>query len=281
MTSIVRYGSGPVYRYASPFTKAQAAYKVGQFIYNNRAKLRAMYRWNKRKRRSALKYRASKRKRMRLVGMRPGSGLTKKYPIRNQTSLVNKATRTLYSVDVTDIAKQSTEQINRRDRDIVNLRGFKWCQEWRNILNTPLLCNWAVVTPRKGDIVETADFFRAANEDARVAAFGTARSSNESHCLPINSDAYVVHAHKRFILGPANGQTNTSWYFPNHKNYIQLKKYVKINRQIRFEDTSTPTTRGVFVVYWMDQTLQPGGAAAVANCAQELTTCVSYFREPK
>lgn len=192
------------------------------------------------------------------------------------SSVANRNTRTLYSGDLIDIVRATDHEIDERHRDIINLKGVKICMEVKNNQNSPLYFNIAVVVPKYDQslsIVPTNDFFRN-NQNGRGTDFTTGLSSLEFHCLPINSDVYTILFHKRCLLGPDGGVTFNSSGPPN---YMVLSKWIKVNRQIRFENND-PVNGRIQYVFWADVMEGAPLDPAVTNAFTISEHHVAYYR---
>lgn len=265
------------------------AYSLGRFAYNNRASIaraaRAMARGGRYVGRKYKRYKARRsskygrpKKKMRLIGNRPGSSTAKKRLQLFDSQAQGLSTRTLYSHSLTEVPAQTTaDEIDARNRDVVNLRGVKFCWEVRHSSNIPMYMNWAVVSPRAGNSIDSTDFFRAYT-GTRNQDFSVSLSSNELHCLPINTDKYIIFTHKRYRMAALDSIT----YQQNRgATYLVIQKYLKIKRQLRFDGiATTPEGRSLFVVYWFDQFMRDINTAPVQNVFVN-RRIIQYFREPR
>lgn len=275
MASIVPYGSLVLSKrkydalaYAAPYIR-----KYGP----------KMARWAARRIQKA--YRAKSYKRRR-IGERIGKSVAKTAIDRvDSTTLFSPNTRTLYAYDMTSIPQTSSNSIDQRQRDIINMRGFKVCLLIRNRTAQPMTFNMAVISPKgdqtglsTGDTGSTLvlNFFRG-NGNTREVDFGSAITNNQYHCLPINTDRWVVLAHQRRIL---RNQTNTGNYTNETPNYFKIQKYFKINRQIRYDNVGSSTSP-VYFVYWIDLFMALSTGVAAAQAVDFQREFVTYFREPK
>jgi len=262
-------------------TPAALGYAVGQQFGPEMVQAgKKIGRWASRRYRSkrARARRRSKRKKTEHIGETPGVDAAKTHVLQDASGPSGQSTRTLYFEDCTQVPKTSTNEINGRQRDIVNYRGFKVCQEWKNKSSFPLLCNVAVIA-LKGDADSptlSTDFFRGYGSD-RNLNFGDGLESLDFHCKPINTDKYTVVKHMRFKLGSAAG--NDSEGFHDLPNYAMKEFYVPINRQLRYRGNGTCHTP-FFLVHWCDEFQTPGGTPGqpVVDFAQNVT---AYFKEPQ
>lgn len=187
----------------------------------------------------------------------------------------NKSTRTQYYNDILDITRGT--QLDNRQRDIINVRGFKLCMEVKSLLATfatgeHIMFNIALISNRNGTAPDAIDFFRNSSGDARSTDFSNGLTSTEFHCLPINTDKYAVLMHKRFMLGDSLNDANPSHLF--------IEEYIPINRQFRYNDgTTSIPNNALHLIYWADISMLPGGSTPSADAYQVSNTGVVYFKE--
>jgi len=210
------------------------------------------------------------------VGESLGATTCKTHSISN-TDIVGKNTRTLYTSSLCEIPKGT--DINERLRKHVNLRGFKVCFEVLNQNTDPLYLNVAVIHPKattNGGQVDTNNFFRDTSAN-RARDFDIGMTGLEFHCLPINTDDYVVLKHKRFRLGPmpTPSSSDPSITQNNSNNYMNIDWYIRLNRQVRWnnDEDDKPTDGDVYVVYWADKMFASASTLAVSNVLR----CCSYW----
>lgn len=177
-------------------------------------------------------------------------------------------TRTLYSHDLTWISKNINNSIQDREREVINLTGFKIHMSLRGALDSvtqrPLVWNIAVIC-EKGktesndnqiDAVADNNFFRG-NSGFRGINFGTYLSGQELNALSINNDIYTVLRHEKHQL--------TAWDTgtPQHESFKTLEWWIPIKRQIRYdagEAGEYPMDGRCHLVYWAE--LAQGTAAS-------------------
>lgn len=183
------------------------------------------------------------------------------------------STRTLNSRALIQLTRG--DNINARERDIIDLRGFKFCVQAQNLrTNAPLYVNVAVVSSKfdPTQAPTTAGFFRGENS-SRGDNFDVNLQSAEFHCLPINTDKYFIQAHHRIQLAPFNTQ---------QKDYAMKEFYVPIKRQIRFDDSGSGSlNRQFYLVWWCDILLAASGSLPVSTALSLQWKAVTVFREPK
>lgn len=217
---------------------------------------------------------AAKRKARRNVGESVGTSTAKRTPTQS-TGVQNQADRVLHYQEL--ILPNEGTTPDQRTRNIINLRGFKLCQEFKTGTGTPsglgyIYLNVACVSSKTdptSNSVSTNHWFRGNNDD-RAVDFDVVGSSIDLHCRPINTDRWNIFFHQRMKLGAGGNDVS--------KKTIPFMKWVTINRQIRFTDTNQPSTR-FFVVWWyaVDGTDRVTTAANVVNTQW---SHITYFREP-
>lgn len=189
--------------------------------------------------------------------------------------------------DVTFIGQTTTNNIDGRQRQMVNFRGIKLMMELKNTQNDrDVIFNYAVVMRKNAAAAEPtqADWFRNWGDSTtnRFKAFSKDNSTIQNNYGNINTDRYLVLLHKRVKLGPENANGNivvTDFSRAASKKYI--KRYVKINRQIRYDDASQRAETPLFLVIWCDNTNQAAGTRTQATACDVLIEVVQYFKEPK
>lgn len=107
------------------------------------------------------------------IGEPVGTANTKNVSI---TETLTPTSRTLYKINVTQIARGST--ISDRNRDIINCRGFDLSCYFRNtstLVDETLFVNCALIAPKTSLAVTEQDFFRSQSSlDTRDRTFSTA-----------------------------------------------------------------------------------------------------------
>ena len=239
------YKRGPYRKYAKRTFKAM---KFGSEFYRHHKKF-----WE----------RSAKRRKHHFDPENIGSpqGEPVKHHRVEDTSGVFKSTRTLYSTDLTAIPKNTTSNdINKRERQVVFVKGFKVCLEIHNIGSTAMYFNCAVIAPKCATSNSlSVDFFRGSGNE-RSVDFSTSLTSLDFHCRPINSDRFTILKHKKLLLAKFGNTTNDGG---TRTAYTVIDMWVPLNRQIRYEDnTTTASCNPVWLVYWMDKFATPGGSAA-------------------
>ena len=227
------------------------------------------------------RYRRRSRKRKALfsrqsIGNPVGHSNAKRTEVAN-TGFNAQDSRTLYSESLTDMP--FGQNIDERQRNIINYRGCQVCLEVRNERAELMYFNVAVLHRKDSDgAPSTADFFRGAGSD-RGLDFANGRNSCEFRMTPINSDIYTVLRHKRYLIGPAVGAT----LYNEHRrpNYLTLRWYMKIKRQLRYNNNAvvTPEKGHVYLCYWCDYMGAGSGQAPLADIMRVRNFHRAYWRE--
>lgn len=172
--------------------------------------------------------------------------------------------------------------INERERSIINCRGIKLWHRWANTTNSEMTVNVAVISNRWStvDNPNSTDFFRA-YQDRRAQDFDpTAMTGLNFHFSHINTDRYLVHWHRRYILAPSDNDPSMN----NKNSRVIIKKYIKINRQIRYEDvpdgnSNEPINTNLYLVWWADRFDASAGDLSAVGEVNHAAQSVLYFRE--
>lgn len=218
-----------------------------------------------------------KRKRL---GFEPGSATSKRRAVVDDASKVSYGSRTLHTESLIQIPRTSTNDITQRQRDMVYISGIKLCLEFENIQTSStgnVMVNVAVITPKYSNIAAPAvnDFFRSSSTNSRSRDFDPAdMTSLDFACLPINSDDYLIHMHKKFMVWADNNNHM-------HSNIKKFMKWIPIKRQFRFDnDSGDPTSPTPYLAWWFDGQMINQGTAAGGLTLDVLRTVTLYFREP-
>lgn len=273
--ALIRYGAVRGMAAYSRRRSIGRAYRVASRARNYAPFARMAFRAFRGRRKRRPSNRVRKRQVRQRIGERVGTSNAK----NNLSEVIaNINTRTLYDEPLLNVTRG--DAINERKRDVVNFRGIKFCMSLVNKAATAngqnMYFNYAIVSPKADDTklaLPLAEFFRGTGAQ-RHQAFDNALSSLDFRCLPINTDKYNVHKHKRLQLGPyssAEGKNTRTWEF-----------YMPLNRQIRYENgtTDVPAGKQMFLCYWCDyQDTNPGGVP-VTNVADFQLRILKYFKEP-
>ena len=164
----------------------------------------------------------------------------------------------------------------QRQRNLINLRGFKLCLELNfdatvSVTSaSELYVNVAVVVDKRdpqASSISDSRFFRDSTGTDRGIDFSAVPDSLGLHCLPLNSDQLLVFMRKKFRIRP-NPQDGT--------NLALVDQYLPINRQIRFTETNTPDTR-FHLMYWVARAGTTGVTPVTRGTVQYRH--ITYFKE--
>lgn len=163
----------------------------------------------------------------------------------------------------------------QRQRNLINLRGFKICMEFDydaslTSLASEFYLNVAVVADKRDPQTTTISgtrIFRDSNGTDRGIDFSAVPDSLGLNCLPLNSDKLLVFSRKKVkvLINPQNGTNSKT-----------MEYYVPINRQIRFTETNTPDVT-FHVIYWTARIGTSGNPPVSVGTVQYRH--ITYFRE--
>jgi len=214
---------------------------------------------------------------LKSIGEAPGSSTCKVREVSKVDFLYDG--RTLNSLDILSLPHTTGDGDNRneRQRQVANIRGWKVCCSVDNQRIVPLYFNMALIITKNG-IFGVNDFFRG-RDGERSVNFSTGLTSNELHCLPINTDKYHVLWHHRALL---NGSSATSNVNRSGTTYGIINKYIKLGRQVRFEnaDTATSANEDARLVFWSDDFGASSTTLTQADAFQLQLSVCCYFRDP-
>jgi len=217
----------------------------------------------------------------RKMGDHVHSSNAKRTTIANQDP-IDRDTRTLYMNSL--LTCSLGQGIDERERSIINCRGIKLFHRFVNTQTYEVTVNIAVITSKFSNIDPPfADgFFRGYGPTRGQDFDPTTMSGLNFHYGSINTDRYLVHWHKRFTLSAVNNLPASNIY--SHAK--TLKKYVKIQRQIRYTDkldpgdgTTEPINTNLYLVWWCDRKSAGTGDEVALNAIQHTANSIMYFRE--
>lgn len=264
-----------------------------QYAYPSRGRYRRRYRYRRprrsRYRRRYKKPRLYKRSR---IGMPVGYATTKRSLVLNAAGQ-SVDTRVLYSRDITWIAKTINNEIDQRQRDLINLRGFKieYALRSENPATRPVYVHMAVLahasntsvpSDQQDNCVDTENFFRGSGA-ARAINFTTGLSGIQLNKLNINQDIYSVLRRWTIRLETRRAETGSI-----RNSSVQSdrtgKKYIPVRRQVRYDEPSTndvATAGRMFLVWWAEYVAgMPANGLATTGAVNADWHVVTYFNEP-
>lgn len=181
------------------------------------------------------------------------------------------------------------DAINERQRRIVNLRGieihsifnFRSSRDGVNVWPgaiEPIYLHIAVVHPKNNDAqfgLTTANFFRSYGA-SRQESFTTSQPAIRQIFNPINSDMYHVYFHKHYKIAEFLSGTSKA-----QNPEMLFKKYVKLNRQVRFNgSTGTSCEDSISLCWWFTSSQSNGTTPLIYDIAQWRYEIINHYREP-
>lgn len=168
--------------------------------------------------------------------------------------------------------------INSRMRGIAFISGFSIKINFQNQSTTSdCVIRWALLKKKApgGDIKD--GFFRW-NGTSRDVNFDNVNRATDMMNLPISTDKYYIYKTGKFQLGAkiATGVTGSN---SNRRNTKFLKRYIRLKRQIRYNDDSDQNPEDeIIFVHWCTHPF-----TTVLTTADQYRTegdIVCYFRNP-
>jgi len=202
--------------------------------------------------------------------------------VKNREKFLDMATqdtRTLYTHNLVQIPKGTG--LDERTSDRVNIKGWKLTINIQSLENVSAqtFC-FAILSPKNSTSVSTTEFFRQYGAD-RAINFSTSLNYLQMMTNPINSDQYNILHRWRFKLGPKINNSGTSEVSSNRNTYKTINKYIKFNRQLRYETTASADVEAdpVFLVWWADVDYSTNGGAVETANYQVQWRSVCYFND--
>lgn len=203
--------------------------------------------------------------------------------------------KTLYLQNLTLIERLSTYDpaqdpayLNKRERDIVNLRGFRFRCHFQNTLQAPITLHFAIML-NKTENIWNPRFFNT--WDKRGVNFSdNSLTGLDYQTLPVNRDDRVLLYHKRYKIA-GNVQALDRDYITGAKNnWINISKWIPIKRQLTYksEDEASCNDK-IFLALWWSSALEPGQNPSFTTNPVGLpldnlkgrVECVAYWRNPR
>lgn len=212
------------------------------------------------------------------IGENVGSSNTKQVAARANFNMLGW---TLYTQDLTFIARGAT--LSERQREVVNLRGFKIDAMFRTITQSTgsglpsdiYFLNVAVIAPheRKATSEYPTEFFRTRDStDTRDTNFASTLGSIDLHTLPINTDKWTVLKHKRYKM-PTFASGIPGWT-------QNIDMYIPLNRQLTYSGTAAETCNTpVYFAYWVCRGYSSAQVDATVQFTDVQYRTTTFFRE--
>jgi len=209
------------------------------------------------------------------------------YQVKSDGSAL-RDTNTLAIFNPVGMDRKSTtsQNLNDREGDVIYLGGVKISMVLRNALAASLTnnlhCNVAFISTKAGaPAAATSQLFTSPAGTQRTSDFANAAlTSLERHTLPICTDNYNVHWHRRFILSSTSTVGGADPSFRLGPNFLTLDKYIPINRQIRFNSATGAPETAFHVLVWVGLVGEAAGVASTANAYALDYNFVTNFRDP-
>lgn len=171
---------------------------------------------------------------------------------RRYASLVSLTSNSLNLLEVSDIGQGTGP--NQRESNNILFKGI--AINFMFVNTRPLekvYLNFAMLTPKQGALVENTSFFRSndVNTNEDFALSPDILSGLTKHIRPINADKYIIHFHKRCILGP-RGATATALHDINSSSTKKFKMYYKLNQKITYSGAVEQADQKIWIVYWFN-----------------------------
>lgn len=222
----------------------------------------------------------------RQMGVPVGSSNAKS--VEENQPVLATATKTLAGQQRLLTLAQGTNIDGRNERlqQSVDFRGVKIC--FHVALNAvtarqtdKFFFNWAIISPKQGPASQVAllndEFFRGVGNANRAQDFSTTMTGLEMRCCPINTDKYIIHRHKRMIMGPYEStEGKAEKYF---EEWLPVKRKIVYNQTGTTTELTYPEGKDMWMVYWGSY-MDEGNGAVIANAYQCTYRVIKFFREP-
>lgn len=215
------------------------------------------------------------------VGERSGTSNSKTYSLNSAESF---SSRQIVALSMLEGIGQG-DFINQRERQHIDLAGIKMFLNFRNKTDTAVFLNYGVLgiknTRTIPESINPIGFFRS-NGTSRTGDFDTTISSVTMHNQAINTDDYIVLMHKRKCLASRQSGTGGDWQTNKDSSYLDVAKYLRIKRQIRYAASDgEPTDTPIYFFYFITAHGGGPGAPILPDQGDFSGRFVIYFNEPK
>lgn len=192
-----------------------------------------------------------------------------------QQGITLQNNKQLYTKAIIEIEKNvaADEAINKRARDVILHKGSKLCFTVKNVTQTTVYFNWAVVIPKASNTINAVDFLRG-NTVERDVAIDNSMTSLDVKCLPINTDLYNVVMTRRLQIAP---DSDKSASVNEGRDFRVIEKYLKTNRKIYFNGSASTPLQNMHMVWWCDFYGSPTGSQSTP--VQIEWKIVDYFQD--
>ena len=153
-------------------------------------------------------------------------------------------------------------QIGGRVSSVINLRGIRVCEEFHNTCPFSVELHYAIVRPKDNDIIFTElpeMFFRnTVSGTQRSETFLSKPSAYRFfyRCAGINPDKFDVITHTTHTLDPVNlladpvSGSDDRQPIRNSKWKVKIDRYLRLNKQVNFNDSTGAPMRPFYTVWW-------------------------------
>lgn len=246
-----------------------------------------MYRGIRRLRRRRTARRTHRTQR-RHVGVRVGTSRTKEILTQNVHEAVHQS-YVLHNHEITTIGALDKTNNHRRQRNDINLRGFRLNLRISHQQPYPGVLTVMLVSLKHGANLSAVnnDFFKTRNGDEISFPQGVDTLNGSDYVdLGYNKEIMNVLWYKRFQMSPRPvnstvSQANNTYVQLNGKNYFQVNEYVKMNRQINFDKDdhiSPEAPHSVYMLHWYANPFASSNTP-VSNCYTMTRKVSAIWRE--
>lgn len=254
-----------------------AAKRIQRAWRKRRYTRRAGYRKAKRRRVNNIKKSNIGHRARKKLGDPIASSNCKRCLVDSGSELDQYDTRTLCFNSLTTLERGDSN--HQRERSIINVRGIKINVMFQNAAAAKMLfVNFAIVSPKDciTGIPDGTNMFRAHLAN-RWRDFSSSMNAYERHIAQFNTDRWLIHYHKRFKLAPSDVDVSC-------RQIRTIKKYIKIGRQLRYQDeadgnTTEPINGAIYAMFWCDFTDNNRAANPTADQLLHTSNTVIYFKE--
>jgi len=217
------------------------------------------------------------------IGFPPGTGTALKRETIDDWAGASIDPRVLTQDELTLIPEKvaATTDISRRERAMINCLGFSMRIHLRNTdASNEVTVRLAVVSPTDKNEINVNGFFRGYGT-TRATDFVTGLDSHRYIDTPINTDNFSILWSTKVRLGPDNDLAGAINYTRNIDNYCIINKYVKLNRQLRYDGPlSSDCADKVFLLMWYDGTSSVAASPVNAGTVKYQRYAITYWKDP-